>query len=157
MLNIRSKRQDYSHITSNRVSYTNTRVISSNTCVNGESGNWKLDYHKFKGHKFAHVLKNAIKNSTQVQQNSRQTSSSCHLFSTKVVKSNIRNVHVNDRIGLNAGAKVSARFESSKSPSLTTNFDPTIQGREGVGLEAEIRVGKLVESSPISTHNRYEV
>ena len=157
MLNTKCNRQDYSHVTSNRIGYTNTRVISSNACVNGESGNWKLDYHKFKGHSFAHVLKHAIKNSTQVQDNSRQASSSHHLLSTKVVKSNITNVHVNDRIGLNAEAKVSARFESSKLPSVTTNFDPKIQGREGVGLEAEIGVGKVVESSSISTHNRYEV
>ena len=40
-----------------------TRIISSNTCVNGESANWKLDYYKFRGLMFAEVLKNTIKHS----------------------------------------------------------------------------------------------
>ena len=38
-----------------------TRIVSSNTWVNGESANWKLDYYKYKGFTFAEVLKRKIK------------------------------------------------------------------------------------------------
>ena len=44
-MNLRSKHQNCSHITSGHVGYTGTRVISSNTCVNGESANWRLVIH----------------------------------------------------------------------------------------------------------------
>ena len=43
------------HITSGNV--YRTRVISSNTWVNGESAAWRSDYYKFKGFIFAQVLK----------------------------------------------------------------------------------------------------
>ena len=38
VLKIHSNRQNCSHITSGHVGYTGTRIISSNVCVNGESG-----------------------------------------------------------------------------------------------------------------------
>ena len=44
-----------------RQNHTQTRVISSNTLVNGESNNWRSDYHKFKGYTFAQVLKGTPK------------------------------------------------------------------------------------------------
>ena len=40
-----------------------TCIVSSNTWVNSESANWKLDYYKYKGCTFAEVLKRKIKRS----------------------------------------------------------------------------------------------
>ena len=40
-----------------------TRIVSSNTCVNGESANWKSDYYMYKGLTFAKVLKRKVKRS----------------------------------------------------------------------------------------------
>ena len=38
-----------------------TQIVSSNTWVNSENVNWKLDYYKYKGFTFADVLKRKIK------------------------------------------------------------------------------------------------
>ena len=119
MRNTSSNRQNCSHITSGRVGHTPTRIISSNTCVNGESGNWRLDYHKFKGHMFAYVLKNATKNSSQVQENS--SSSRCQLLSKKVEKHNVQNVHSHNQVDLNAATRVSARLETNALPGVSNS------------------------------------
>ena len=50
-------------MTSVRGDKVKTRIVSSNTWVNGESASWKLDYYKFKGLTFAEVLENTIKHS----------------------------------------------------------------------------------------------
>ena len=49
-----------------------TRIVSSNTWVNGESKNWKLDYCKYKGLTFADVLKRKIKCSPVTKVGSNQ-------------------------------------------------------------------------------------
>ena len=44
-----------------RVNRVRTRIVSSNVWVNGESVNWKSDYHKYKGFTYAQVLQRGQK------------------------------------------------------------------------------------------------
>ena len=155
MLKINSNRENCGHITSGRVGYTGTRIISSNTCVNGESGNWRFDYHKFKGHMFAYIFKNAIKNSSQVQESS--SSSRCHLLSHKVVKQNVQNASIQNQVGLNAPAKVSTRFETNALLDVSDSSSQKIKDGGGICLGDGVRVSTLPKLSPVSTCNRYEV
>ena len=157
MLNITIKRQNSSHITSGPVGHTATRVISSNTCVNGESTNWRLDYHKFKGHTFAYVVKNGRNNSSRVQESSHQVSPRSHLISKKVIQHNVKHTQSQDHSGPTVTTtRVSARSQAN-SPKVNTSCNQKRQGSDGAGHEAGIRVGTLDKSSPVSTHNRYEV
>ena len=106
-----------------------TRTISSNTWVNGESKNWKLDYCKYKGLTFADVLKREIKCSpvTKVGSNQEATPTEPRDIHTKCPK----------------GKSLTQKFKGSKADRKLP-FNNSNQG-------------KNLSTNPLTCYNRYAV
>ena len=129
--NSKAMRQNCSHITKGRENFTNTRTISSNTWVNGESGNWRSDYHRFKGHTFAQVLKSTVTDGSLALKKSRSIASNCHSFTINLANSKVENVVSNGPQNCQTkkpcnprtGDNVSATAKESKTVNVSTVTD----------------------------------
>ena len=131
MQSLQVKRQGCSRVTSSREYKIKTRIISSNTCVNGESCTWRFDYHKFKGHTFAQLLKSTFKPSD---------------LETK----NFHQVTISSRHSLYNIAK------PSKITNVMRYSEPKSEVKECTNLNTRSKVSTVAEASQVSTYNRYE-
>ena len=163
MQNSEANRQNYNHIKKGCENFSKTRTISSNTCVNGESGNWRSDYHKFKGHTFAHVLKSAVTSTSLASKKSRPICSKAHSLTkftnskvVKVVNIGKNNCQTKKPCNPKPGDKVSASIEAGKAVNVSNVANQKMQKMSVPGKVTSSRHTD-VGSSGIPTYNRYEV
>ena len=128
-----------SHIT-NGIVYR-TRVVSSNTCVNGESDNWKYDLHRFKRITCAQVIQNKSKHlPVQNCQVKPKIDSSCHSRNTNELYSdtNTKNAckksttEMKSWVQMNRGKKVGVKPKTFQI-ACSNKFDVLYPG-DGVTL-----------------------
>ena len=158
------KRQNCSHITKGRKNFSTTRVISSNICVNGVSGNWRPDYHKFKGHSYAHVLKSAGTVASLAPQQLSLVSSNVNSAMADLSSSCVKNVIVKDKpkcslkkhCHLDARDRVSTSGETSKIINATNVTHPKVS-KKTCSLDEVLSGHTEVGASGVPTRNRYEV
>ena len=122
------KRQNHSQIPNGRNS--KTRVISSNTWVNGESSNWKSDYHRFKDYTFAQVLKTTPKQVPVITKNSRQVATSR--------RQSVSGIQISDNTN-----------------KVRCNSKLRSQVRKGSQLDTRGKVNNTIKASQLATYNRY--
>ena len=107
-----------------------TRIVSSNTCVNGESANWKSDYYMYKGLTFAEVLKRKAKSSavrTKLGSNQEVTFSKSSGNHTELTKGKMANQYART---------------STEVTEVPTN---------------RTKSGKDFSTNPVTCYNRYAV
>ena len=163
MQNSEANRQNHNHTKKVCENFSKTRTISSNTCVNGESGNWRSDYHKFKGHTFAHVLKSAVTSTSLASKKSRPICSKAHSLTkftnskvVKVVNSGNHNCQIKKPCNPKSGDKVSASAEAGKPVNVSNVVNQKMQK---MSVPGKVTKGRHTDvgSSGIPTYNRYEV
>ena len=125
------KCQNYSHVTNGREYKTKTRIISSNTCVNGVSSNWRFDSDRFKGHTFAQVLKNTPKHLYPETKNSHQVAISSH----------------------HSVCNIAA---PSKIMKVVCHSEPKPEAKKCTKFNTRGRVSNSTKASQVATCNRYE-
>ena len=164
MQNSEAKRQKCSQIKKGRENFTRQKTISSNTCVNGESVNWRSDYHKFKGHTFAQVLKSAVTSASLASKKSRPTCCKAHSHTknftnskvVKVINDGEHNCQTKKPCNPKTGNKVSASVKVSKPANVSKVTNQKMQKTCVPGKIINSRYTD-VGSSGVPTYNRYEV
>ena len=92
-----------------------------------------------------------------MQESSHQVSPRSHLISKNVIQRNVKHTQSQDHSGPTVTTTRVSATSQANSQKVNTSCSQKRQGSDGAGYEAGIRVGTLDKSSPVSTHNKYEV